>query len=465
MLATYSSERLFSSEAFVDLLAFVRSPRPVDDNLEGFERELRERTNAFSTAVMGERLAAMDVDEPQVLIGGEQFRRVGRHEKTYQTLSGEVAVERTIYVPSGGGKSVAALEARAGLVENCWTPLLARVMTRAVASTTPKEAAELFAEFGGATPSTSSLDRVPKSVSAKWETDRPCFETELREQEEVPGEAVALAVSLDGVQVPMKDGERREKRSQKGKRPKGPAGFREVGCGTISFFDANGERVGTVRYARMPEFKKVTLKDQLLQELQSIVNVRKDLKLVLLADGSDDNWEFLEALPEEVGATEYYSTLDIFHVLAQIKMAYDAYHGEGTPESKAAFEQARVSLRELDDGAQRVIRGLRYRRDRSTGTKRKTIRRVIGYMQKRRHRMKYRSLLKKNLPIGSGVVEAACKTLATQRMKRSGMSWLYEGGQAILTLRSLIQSDRFDRGWSRIASLYKVPVQPLGTAA
>ncbi len=86
-------------------------------------------------------------------------------------------------------------------------------------------------------------------------------------------------------------------------------------------------------------------------------------------------------------------------------------------------------------------------------------------MQKRCHRMKYRSLLNKNLPIGSGVVEAACKTLASQRMKRSGMSWLYEGGQAILTLRSLIQSDRFDRGWSRIASLYKTRVEPLRTAA
>ena len=139
------------------------------------------RTNAFSAAVMGERLAEMDVDEPQIKIGGEQFRRVGRHEKTYHTLCGEVVVERTIYVPSGGGKAIAPLDVRAGLVDARWTPLLARVMARAVASTTPKEAAELFAEFGGATPSTSSLDRLPKGVSEMWEAARPRFETELRE--------------------------------------------------------------------------------------------------------------------------------------------------------------------------------------------------------------------------------------------------------------------------------------------
>lgn len=465
MSATYSPDRLFSSKAFRELVEFARSPQPVDESLEGFERDLRKRANAFCKVVMGERLASMDVDEPRVLIDGEPFRRVGRHEKTYHTLSGDVVVERTIYVPTGGGKAVAALDLKAGLVENCWTPLLARVMARAVAGTTPKEAAELFVEFGGATPSTSSLDRLPKSLSAKWETHRPRFETELREQEEIPAEAVTVAVSLDGVQVPMKDGERRKKRTQEGLRPKGPAGFREVGCGTVSFFDTEGNRCGTVRYARMPETKKVTLKEQLREELRTIFNVRPDLKLVLLADGSDDNWEFLEALPEEVGATEYHSTLDLFHALARVKMACDAYHGEGTQESKAAFEKARVSLRELDDGVKRVIRSLRYWRSRVQGLKHRTIRRVVGYLEKRRHRMHYHRQLKKNLPIGSGVVEAACKTLASQRMKRSGMRWLPEGGQAILTLRSLIQSDRFDRGWDRIAQLYRLEVQPIAAAA
>jgi hypothetical protein len=465
MSATYSSARVFSSEAFRDLEDFVQSPRPKGESLEDFERKLREQMNEFSARVLEERLAQFDVDEPEVVIAGERFRRVGRHEKTYHSLSGEVVVERTIYVPSGGGKAVAPLDVRAGLVDGRWTPLLARVMARAVASTTPKEAAELFVEFGGATPSTSSLDRLPKKLSEMWEAGRPNFETELREEEEVPAEAVAVAVSLDGVQVPMKDGERRKKRTQNEKRPQGPAGYREVGCGTISFFDSEGNRVGTVRYARMPERKKVTLKEELREELRSIFNVRPDLTLVLLADGAEDNWDFLDALAAEVGATEYRSAVDIFHVLEHIKKACDAYHGEGAPESKAAFEQARVWLREFDDGVDRVVRSLRYRRDQSRGTKRRAIAAEIRYLEKRRHQQAYCSLLEEQLPIGSGVVEAACKTLASERMKRSGMSWLDEGGQAILTFRSLIQSERFDRAWHRITSFYKVPVEPVGVAA
>ncbi len=57
------------------------------------------------------------------------------------------------------------------------------------------------------------------------------------------------------------------------------------------------------------------------------------------------------------------------------------------------------------------------------------------------------------------MVEAACKTLVTQRMKRSGMRWRHHGGQAILTLRSLVQSGRFEQGWSMIAETYRVPVE------
>jgi hypothetical protein len=72
--------------------------------------------------------------------------------------------------------------------------------------------------------------------------------------------------------------------------------------------------------------------------------------------------------------------------------------------------------------------------------------------------MRYAELRAKGYPIGSGVVEAACKTLVTQRMKRSGMGWRHEGCQAILTLRSLAQSDRFERGWRLLAKTYKTKV-------
>ena len=63
----------------------------------------------------------------------------------------------------------------------------------------------------------------------------------------------------------------------------------------------------------------------------------------------------------------------------------------------------------------------------------------------------------RGLPIGSGVVEAACKTLATQRLKRSGMSWR-GGKQAILTIRSLQQSNRWVGAWALLSEHFRVEV-------
>ena len=62
------------------------------------------------------------------------------------------------------------------------------------------------------TPSKSSLDRLPKQLSERWEAERERFEAALRAEETVPREALTVAISLDGVMVPMKDGRRAQKR-------------------------------------------------------------------------------------------------------------------------------------------------------------------------------------------------------------------------------------------------------------
>ena len=66
--------------------------------------------------------------------------------------------------------------------------------------------------------------------------------------------------------------------------------------------------------------------------------------------------------------------------------------------------------------------------------------------------------LRQGLPIASGVIEAACKTLVTQRMKRSGMAWRQPGGQGILTIRSLIQSDRWQAAWTLLSADFRKEV-------
>ena len=74
--------------------------------------------------------------------------------------------------------------------------------------------------------------------------------------------------------------------------------------------------------------------------------------------------------------------------------------------------------------------------------------------------MDYAGLKSAGFAIGSGLVEAACKTLVAQRLKLSGMRWGL-GAQAILTARGWDQSDRFDEAWALLAAHYQTEVHVL----
>ncbi|MGH7671656.1 MAG: hypothetical protein ACREMC_02065 [Gemmatimonadales bacterium] len=429
-----------------------RAKDPVED-LEQFERELHTLFAAAEAEAVGDELARFDVDLPGVEIDGMPHRRVLRCEETYMTAAGPARVMRTLYSTRHDGElAVNTVELRAGVVGGFWTPLAAKQGTWVVAHLTPQEGEDLFARVGGMQPSKSSLDRLPKEVSARWEPARLTFEDALRAAEQVPKAATTVAVSLDGVLVPMKDDARQEKRERaaaEGKAACGPAGYQEVGCATVSLYDAEGERLQTIRLARMPEHKKATLKASLMAELNTRLARRPDLTIVGLADGAKDNWSFLDwELP-----SHSISIADFYHVAEHLHAALVAAYGETDPQCKAQFEKLRHLLRHDRRGAEKVIRALVHLRDRHP--RRKKIATELKFFRNNRHRMHYAMWAAKGLPIGSGVTEAACKTLATQRMKRSGMHWRQEGGQAVLTFRAMAQSGRFDRGWALVAATYK----------
>ena len=73
--------------------------------------------------------------------------------------------------------------------------------------------------------------------------------------------------------------------------------------------------------------------------------------------------------------------------------------------------------------------------------------REITYLEKNKERMRYRQFRDQGLFVGSGVVEAGCRTLIGQRMKQSGMEWSVDGANAIIALRCIDASNRFEEYW------------------
>jgi hypothetical protein len=433
---------------------------------EQFERELHEHMRNLEREYVAEELARYDVTAERIEVGGVRYQPVLQTAETYLSAAGPVRVERHLYRPAGrNAKSICPLELRAGIINGYWTPQAARQGAFVIAHLPASTAEALFAELGAMQPSRSTLARLPRTLSAHWEARRADWEAAVQAQETVPAEAMTLAISVDGVMAPLKPAEaeraqRAAKRTAPGKQASGPTGYREVGCGTLTLYDREGERLQTVQYARMPEPKKVTLAAQLQAEAHAILGARPDLRRVYLADGAETNWELLAAVERAVGGDPAQSVqiVDFYHACEHLKQGCDAIWGESTARSQAEFARLRVLLKEEDEGAEHILRSLRYHLSRARGMRRKRIRSALTYFRNQRLRMHYATSQRQHLPIASGVMEAACKTLVTQRLKGSGMAWTMTGGQAILTLRSLLQSGRWAQAWPLLAANFRSPV-------
>ena len=142
--------------------------------------------------------------------------------------------------------------------------------------------------------------------------------------------------------------------------------------------------------------------------------------------------------------------VDFFHAAEHLSDALASVYGDGTVEARRRFNDLRHVLLEEEGGVRRVIRSLAYLE--AKYPQKTVIKTELAYFQKYQKRMQYAEMKAEGLPIGTGVTEAACKTLVTQRLKQSGMRWSQDGGQAILNLRGWAQSERFDQAWAMLAA-------------
>lgn len=436
-------------QACHNLENYLANLKKTKDSLSAEEHEaaILRFTRAIGQASIGEMLACYDMSDDIVSVGSQTYRRKHKAPKTYQTSLGPVTVTRYVYVnrkSDGTGKSIVPMELQSGIVENYWSAQAAKNSAWLLAHLTPQETEDALFQLGMMTPSRSSLDRLPKALMSSWDQQVVEQHKLLTEQEDIPEEAVSMAVSLDGVMIGMKPDKNTEKQGKNRQ-----CEWKEASCGTISFFDNNGNRLATTQYGRMPEHKKQSLKNMLRNHVEVALKIKPELKLIHIADGAQDNWTFFdEDMPLGFQLTDY------FHACQYLKKAFDAAYE--SQKSNEQYHKYKRILRDEEKGIRKVLRALRYLRNKHKNCA--DIKSAVTYFTNNQHRMLYAEANTLNYPIGSGIVEAACKSLVSQRMKRSGMSWNQLGGQSILTLRSLIKSHRFDKAWEGIAEKYQTTI-------
>lgn len=281
--------------------------------------------------------------------------------------------------------------------------------------------------------------------------------TWLRQAEQSRGRhRPVLAVGRDGIMIPMRGGN-----------------YEEASTATISVYDRRRRRLGTVYLGQMPEAKQATLSSTLTKLVNTTLRAWAGPlpRLAYITDKGSAPDEYYHRVlkkmphPRDGKPLHWEWVLDFYHVCSYIGKLADALFGVETKAGAQWFKKMRHWLRDRPQGAAQVVRSAMQYLNRCKMNKARKAEFWKAYRYLRRHRrwMDYAGHRRRGLPIGSGVTEAACKTVFTQRFKRSGMRWHHESGQVILHLRVIYLSGIWQDAFAADLAARPLP-QPINAA-
>ena len=218
--------------------------------------------------------------------------------------------------------------------------------------------------------------------------------------------------------------------------------------GAIDMLDAEGNRLETACVAHAPEEGKATFLARMERELDRLRKRPGKVPWMGMCDGAPDLQAWLEARCDAC-------TLDFYHVSEYVGRTAPAF-GKTQAAQQAWLQETLHELKHHPEGAiklrRKLARALKAA-DLSSELKSALVD-AERYVSNNIERMDYAVNRALELPIGSGVIEAACKHVVKQRVACSGMKWKRKGLQAVLTLRSLYQSTgRWDQFWGKVQVL------------
>ncbi len=398
-------------------------------------------------AAHGTVLRSLDLDKETITIGGKLYRQVGRCDATYYTMAGSIVITRSLYRERGvrNGKVVDAISVRAGVIADGWLPRTARAMAHALQQSTSRDAEASALESKRLPYSRSSFERVAHAVGEVYLPHHVDVESQLIEEFVVPKEARSVSASLDRVNVPMEEPRARPVGRPKKNAPKRPIArnFRQAYCGTVTLHDANGEALHTIRYGRMPQGNVQELVEGMAADVGMLIAQRGDLLVDLLCDGAPEMWNLLRAQFTTENFGEVHELIDLRHTMEKLVAAAGVIHGDA---HQPVTQRWKLRLLNSSRAVSGILAELHASgREHVKVGKAMPVHDAITYLTNQGDRMDYATARRLGLPLGSGNVEATCKSLFEVRFKRAGSRWKEATGEHIVHLRALAISDRWPR--------------------
>jgi hypothetical protein len=428
-----------------------------------FEKDLQQAVRELARDVVqwtyNQREPATRTALPaQVQFEGNAYRRLAtKTPHAVSTLFGAITLRRWGYrAAAAAGEPVLFPLCRAlGVVHGATPALVERVAQYLAASgATQRQTLTRLRQEHGVTMGVKRLRQVTTFVAEAVAEHRLDAQAEQVRQWLEQAEASrgrhrpVLSVGRDGITL--------------GLQCQGCAIYEVATTGTITVYDRRSKRLGTVYLACTPEPGQGTLSRQLTQLLTEVLRRWQGPvpRLAYVTDAGDNETTYYrQALrrlrhPRTGQKLAWFWVVDYYHASERLWTMAEALFGTGKQSWAWARKMQKLLLK--PGGVGRVLHSAAALRSRlrPTGKRLADFRRAYRYLQTRRQHLRYADYRRLGLPLGSGVTEAACKTVYTQRLKLSGMRWQKAGAQTILTLRILLLSGVWAEVYERTLMAY-----------
>lgn len=389
------------------------------------ENIIQSSLNEAGCLATEKALERFDTDGSPIIMGKVKFTSKGKEPKSYQTPYGKAKIERHVYQTNEGGKTYCPLEYQARIISNTTTPKFAQMLSDKYAELDGRAVVRDLDKNHGRKVTLQYSQDIAKNVQSiaeakeeKWGYKVPNLDAPV----------TTVSIGMDGANVYIL-GEK----------------FRQVMVGTIGLHDKDGNRLYTNYIASHPEHGKELFWKKMEEEIKQIKNQYSEANYIGLADGAKDNWIFLK---KHVNVL----TLDFYHVTEYLSMASKIIY-KTKSEQELQLSEWCHQLKHEQGGAKNILKSIKtsFKNGKYNKEDSDNLQKVITYFTNNHDKMTYPDNLNKNLPIGSGITEAACKSIVKERLCKSGMKWKRHGVRVVLDLRTMIHTmDRWEQFWSKI---------------
>lgn len=364
--------------------------------------------------------------------------RKGRESIQAQGIFGSFALARDYYYHAGKDQGHYPADDALGL-EVSYTPALAKLICLEGADEqTYLKAERHLLQTGGIKVSARQIQRVIQRVGSAAQA--------WQERTAQPGrtDAPIMYVSADGTGVPMVP---EELQGRRGKQPDGKAKTRQVYLGCVFTQHRTDEKGHPVRdwesTTYVSSFKSSAEFGPCLRQEAIRRGMASAGEVVVLIDGAEGLENLGRQNFKQKNGQDCVQIVDFYHALEHAGDVLAALIGKEHPEYKT--RQHRWAKRLLKDQVRLLIDETR--KECAGKPNAPEVEAELGYFERNVKRMQYGTFRAKGYFIGSGVVEAGCKTVIGARCKQSGMFWSESGAENILALRCIHSSRRLEEFW------------------